>query len=61
MVQIRKPVQLSENIIDLRNKAGAEGRATNRLKRAETARRLAEELLQEALSQAIKMRQQRPR
>lgn len=61
MVQIKKPVQLSSDIIDLRNKGGAAGRATNRLKAKDAARQLAEQLRQEAIMQAIKLRQQRPR
>lgn len=61
MVQIKKPVKLSENIIDLRTKAGAAGRAVNRLKAKDAARQLAEQLRQEAILQAMKLRQQRPR
>lgn len=61
MVQIKKPVKLSENIIDLRNKSGAAGRAVNRLKAKDAARQLAEQLRQEAILQAMKLRQQRPR
>lgn len=61
MVQIRKPVQLSQNLIDLSTKAGAEGRATNRLARNFKARELAEDLLREAIAQAMAMRRQRPR
>lgn len=61
MVQIRKPVQLSQNIIDLRVKSGAAGRATNRVANAERARRIAEQLKAEAIAQAMKLRRQRPR
>ena len=61
MVQIRKPVVRSENLIDLTTKSGPEGRATNRLARSLKSKRLAEELLAEALAQALKARQRRPR
>ena len=61
MVQIKKPLVRSQDLIDLTTKAGAAGRATNRLARAEASRRMAEQLLAEALAQALKLRQRRPR
>lgn len=61
MVQIRKPIVRSPNLIDLTTKAGAAGRATNRVANRERARRIAEELRAEAIAQAVKLRQQRPR
>lgn len=61
MVQIRKPTVRSPNLIDLTTKAGAAGRATNRLARADKARRESDQLLAEAIAQAMKLRRQRPR
>ena len=61
MVQWTKPLQQSEDLIDLTAKGGAAGRATNRLSRAEKLRRDKERLQAEALAQAMKLRQRRPR
>lgn len=61
MVQIRKPIVRSSNLIDLTTKGGAAGRATNRVANRERSRRIAEELRAEAIAQAMKLRQQRPR
>ena len=61
MVQLKKPLQQSDNLIDLSTKSGAAGRATNRLARADKRRRDEERMLAEALAQAMKLRQRRPR
>lgn len=61
MVQIRKPVIRSQDLIDLTTKGGAAGRATNRTARADAARREAERLLEEAIAQALKLQRRRPR
>lgn len=58
MVQIRKPVQLSEHIID-RRRPGTSRFAAHR--RSEEARKLAEEVLAEAMAEAQKLRYRRPR
>lgn len=58
MVQIRKPVQLSQNLIDAR-KLG-----TNRMKRHDRAglsREMAKRMLEEAMAQAHELRKRRPR
>lgn len=61
MVQIRKPVVRSQDLIDLTTKSGAAGRATNRLARREKEQREAERLLQEAIAQAMKLQRRRVR
>jgi len=61
MVQWTKPLQQSENLIDLSTKSGAAGRAANRLARAEKLRREKERMEAEAIAQAMKLRQRRPR
>lgn len=61
MVQWTKPLQQSDDLIDLTSKGGAAGRATNRLARADKLRRDKERLEAEAIAQAMKLRQRRPR
>lgn len=56
MVQIRKPVQLSENIIDRRPRPGSARYAAK-----QRAEEQAKQLLAEALSQALKIQRRRPR
>lgn len=58
MVQFRKPVELSENIIDRRRPGTARFAAQ---KRAAEAKKQAEEVLADAIAQAMRLRNRRPR
>lgn len=58
MVQIRKPVERSENIIDRRRPGTARFFAQ---KRSADAKKLADEVLAEAIAEAMKLRHRRPR
>lgn len=58
MVQIRKPVKLSDDLIDRRRPGSARYMAQ---RRAAEAKRLAEEVLSDSIIEAMKLRNRRPR
>lgn len=58
MVRYRKPVELSDNIIDRRRPGTARFAAK---RQADAAKKQAEEVLADALIQAMRLRNRRPR